>query len=112
MCVGGAEECLQVCVKREMGIWGIEEEARPPFPRGQPGLGTLQVWEARKSPQDFSILLPESLGSPLTGEVGPGQEGAREVCLCQALDVNMCLGAFTEFVSVYLLFENCVFVCF
>lgn len=89
-----------VCEEGDGGL-GIEEEARPPFPRGQPGRGALQVWEAGRAPQDFSILLPESLGNPLTGEVGPGQEGAREVCLWQALTVNVCLGAFTEFVSVF-----------
>lgn len=103
-------ECSQVCVKRELGVWGTEGEARPPFPRGPPGEGALQVWEAGKAPQDFSIPLTESLKSRLPADrVGRPWVGAREVYLCQALAVNVCLGAFTEFVSVYLLFENCIF---
>ena len=31
------------------------------------------------------------------------------MCTCQSLGVDMCLGAFVEFVNIHLLFENLVF---
>lgn len=93
-------------------VWGLGVERRGPglFSKGdQPGEWALPFREAGRVGGDVQSRFWKARCCRGRQALGP-VAGARGVCLCQDLAVRVCLGALTEFVSVYLLFENRIFV--